>query len=478
MKPNLFHSIRWRLVASYTLLAFLSVSIVGVLAAEIMQRYIQEHELRELQANAESIAQQMDPFMQPSISLPQITSLTQAASFLGDVRVRVINEDGFILADSGLPDKLEELVLVFPPERTSGSNLQDEALFNLIMPNSESSFPNFELDTGIAGSRSPQPSFQYIQRATGPWGGRITFSLPQIHAESQPNSEVIAFSRSSNLVREPIGSQKEPLGYVEISAGQNVSAATLASLQKALIFAGFGAILAAVLLGLWMSQRLTSPLQSLQETASRMAAGDLSARSDYHHEDEIGDLSGQFNRMADQIQENFSQIEAERDTLKHFISDASHELRTPVTALKNFITLLQGPATIDEQAKKEFIAESQVQIEQLEWITSNLLNLTRLDAGLEDFQYEHHNVGSMIQRFVSPFIQRAETKNIRLEVNLPESPIFLWCDAHRLELALSNLLDNAIKYTPQGGDIELSSEQNANSVLICVCDSGIGIAPV
>ena len=477
MKPELFHSIRWRLVASYVLLTLLSVSIVGVLAAEIMQRYIREQELLQLQANAESIAEQLRPLMEPYTSLAQMHSLAQAASFLGDVRVRVVDNHGFTLVDSGMPGTLEELLLVFPPERPGLNPLQDEALFNLIMPDWDAPGTFYENDTNIPRYQSAGNSFQFIQRATGPWGGRITFSIPQVEADSRGIPNEVAINRSLNSVREPIGSQKEPLGYVEISAGQDLSAATLATLQRAFLLAGGGAILAAIILGLWMSQRLTSPLRSLQETAGQMADGDLTARSDYQRRDEIGNLSNQFNLMADQLQENFTQMQAERDTLRRFISDASHELRTPVTALKNFLTLLQGAAAEDQGIQTEFLAESQVQIEQLEWITSNLLDLTRLDAGLEEINFDHYDLGSLIQRSAAPFIPRAESSRISLELQEPDPPITLWCDSCCMELVISNLLDNALKFTPQGGEIVVGGEQIPGLKMLWVRDNGIGITP-
>jgi len=269
----------------------------------------------------------------------------------------------------------------------------------------------------------------------------------------------------------------DPLGYVEISAGQDLSAATLSTLQRAFLFAGGGAVLAAVILGLWMSQRLTSPLRSLQEVAGQMASGDLTARSEYQRRDEIGSLANQFNQMADQLQKNFTQMQAERDSLRRFISDASHELRTPVTALKNFTTLLQGAAANDQEAQSDFIAESQVQIDQLEWITANLLDLTRLDAGLEEFNFDHYDLGSIIQRASSPFISQAQAKHINLELEKPDIPVSLWCDPHRMELVIVNLLDNALKFTPQGGDITIGGDQSTDSILLWVQDTGIGITP-
>ena len=473
--PELFQSIRWRLVASYVLLTLLSVSMVGLLATEIVKRNIEEQRVKELQANAVSIAQQLQPLMSPIRSLAQINSLTEAASFLGDVRVRVVDRNGNIVADSGTPGAQEELVLIYPSEGAEDFAIQNRPLFNLIMPGWDQTLPLDKIDRGLFEDLPSDASFQFIQRATSPWGGRITFSMPQVESNSLPAKGGLNNDRSVNLVREPIVSKRESLGYVELSAGQDLSSATVAALQKAFLLAGFGAILAAALVGLWISQRLTFPLRNLQATAGRMAAGDLSARSNYQRPDEIGDLAAQFNLMANQLQENFTKMQAERDSLRRFISDASHELRTPVTALKNFMTLLQGPARQDQKIKSEFLAESEAQVKQLEWITSNLLNLTRLDAGLEQLNLDQHDIATLMRKAVKTISSQVKAKDITLVIKEPDPPFNLFCDAHRLELVLINLLDNALKFTEPGGEIVIGAKQSSEENYLWVSDTGIGI---
>jgi signal transduction histidine kinase len=231
----------------------------------------------------------------------------------------------------------------------------------------------------------------------------------------------------------------------------------------------------AIIVGLVMSQRLTSPLRNLQETARVMGSGDLTARASITRRDEIGDLAAQFNRMADQLQGNFSQLEDERDALRRFISDASHELRTPVTALKNFLTLIQGPAAKDQAAQSEFLSESQVQVERLEWITSNLLDLTRLDAGLVELNLANHDMGDIINSAAAPFNSIAKEKQISLKILPIEKPISLVCDAPRMELILSNLLDNALKFTPSGGEVIIGAEETPDQIRLWVQDTGTGI---
>ena len=473
--PELFQSIRWRLVASYVLLTLLSVSMVGLLATEIVKRNIEEQRVKELQANAVSIAQQLQPLMSPIRSLAQINSLTEAASFLGDVRVRVVDRNGNIVADSGTPGAQEELVLIYPSEGAEDFAIQNRPLFNLIMPGWDQTLPLDKIDRGLFEDLPSDASFQFIQRATSPWGGRITFRMPQVESNSLPAQGGLNNDRSVNLVREPIVSKRESLGYVELSAGQDLSSATVAALQKAFLLAGFGAILAAALVGLWISQRLTFPLRNLQATAGRMAAGDLSARSNYQRPDEIGDLAAQFNLMANQLQENFTKMQAERDSLRRFISDASHELRTPVTALKNFMTLLQGPARQDQKIQSEFLAESEAQVKQLEWITSNLLNLTRLDAGLEQLNLDQHDIATLMRKAVKTISSQVKAKDITLVIKEPDPPFNLFCDAHRLELVLINLLDNALKFTEPGGEIVIGAKQSSEENYLWVSDTGIGI---
>ncbi|MFC1923070.1 sensor histidine kinase [Chloroflexota bacterium] len=476
----MFQSIRWRLVASYVLLTVLSVTVVGLLASEIVRQYIQQQEIKELEANAQSLAQQVLPLMWVNAPTQQIHSLAQAASFLGDVRVRILNRDEKLLTDSGLRGPAEELILIYPPEGGEHLSFQNEAWFNLIMPVMDGTFPFTGNDRSIYESLPSDTRVQFVQRSSGPWGERFSFSVDSTRGDDSfplQHQENLNISRSAMVIREPIGDSRFPLGFVELSAGQDFGAAALRTTRRAFLLAGAGATLLAVVVGLVMSHRLTSPLHSLQETASRMGSGDLSARAKFERNDEIGDLAVQFNQMADQLEDSFSQVEAERDALRSFISDASHELRTPITALKNFITMIQGPAAEDPIIQSEFLSESQDQIERLEWITHNLLDLSRLDGGLVEMDFVNHDLGELIETAAAPFKALAEDKQICLMIELPKEPFKLRCDATRLEMVLSNLLDNAFKFTPAGGEVALGAEQTTEVTRIWVQDTGAGIDP-
>jgi len=208
-----------------------------------------------------------------------------------------------------------------------------------------------------------------------------------------------------------------------------------------------------------------------------MSDGDLSIRAPVRGRDEIGHLARQFNHMAERLEASFAEVAAERDALRRFIADASHELRTPVTALKNFNDLLLGAAADDASARGEFLAESQTQLERLEWITHNLLDLSRFDAGLVELDRTDHDAGELVEAASSAFSALARGKGIDLLVWSPVPPLQVHCDRTRIEIALSNLLDNAIQFTAAGGQVAIGADQREDLIRLWVRDTGCGIAP-
>jgi two-component system sensor histidine kinase BaeS len=469
----MFNSIRWRLVISYMLLTLMIVSAVGLLALVAVQRYAEQQEIASLTANAETIARQAAPLLEASPSTVELNQLSQAASFFGNLRVRIYDNYGELLADSGNPGE------------------QDQAILFIL-----SGMPGFPHNDWIVGLAPAQPaggtdelfallenlppgaSVTAIRRVLGPWGSRFSFSEIESPAELRAlQQEVVEVPepRSQRTVSVPVNAGGRLLGQVELSAGTDFGAEALASTRQGLLLAGAAAVVLAGVLGFVMGNRLSAPLVDLTETAGRMSAGDLSVRAPVESRDEIGRLAAQFNRMAEQLQASFSQLEAERDTLRRFIADASHELRTPITALRNFNELLQGTAAKDPAAREEFLRESQVQIERLAWITQNLLDLSRLDAGLAGLEIQSHDLGEIMETASVAFRGAALEKGILLETLRQEGPILVQCDRARLEIVLSNLLDNALKFTPSGGKVEIGAAEAGQSWRLWVRDGGAGI---
>jgi len=484
----MFRSIRWRLVASYVLLTLLTVSLVGVLALSLIKRYVREQEQSYLAENAQAVAEQALPLMQPLVRHAELDELAHTSSFLGDVQVRILNDHRHVLADSGDPTGAGELVWIVPGE---GFYRREVPIRTPIMILPFGQPPFEEIPRGehfdFFEQLPPSTEVMVVHVTESPWGSRFIFETRQeLERTTFPVTAPVTLEKISeeetkfhpaHSVTTPIGDADEPIGYVELSKGPGFGAEALTTARRAFLLAAGGATLLAVLVGLLVSRGLTAPLRSLTAAAGQMSGGDLSIRAPARGKDEIGQLARQFNRMAERLEASFAELAAERDSLRRFIADASHELRTPLTALKNFNELLQGSAADDAAARAEFLAESQIQLDRLEWITHNLLDLSRIEAGLIALDVSGHAVGELIGTAAAAFKPLAQEKKLALSIKEPSPPLQVDCDRARIELALSNLLDNALKFTPPGGQVEIGAEQVDESVRLWVQDSGPGIAP-
>ncbi len=471
-------SIRWRLIVSYVLLTVLAVSVVGVLAVSLVQQHVERQEHDYLHTNVEAIAQQAQALLPGDWNQPQLISLARTTSFLGNVRVRILDAQHNVLSDSGSPVGPNELAWIAPQSFIISSGSSSAGAITLL-PLDPLIDPRPMLDRfPLLRELPPEMQVTIIQAEHDPWGNRLTFEIAPDQTptnEAAPSADIV---RSSAIVTAPIGSVASPIGYVVLSDAPNFNRETIATTGQALLLAGLAATVIAAIVGIGMGRGLTQPLRTLTLAANRMGAGELSARATVSGRDEFGQLAQQFNLMADRLEQNFATLAAERDALRRFVADASHELRTPITALKNFNELLQGAAARDSTARTEFLVESQTQINRLEWITRHLLDLSRLDAGLITLDRSTEDAGDLIEAAASPFKSIATAKAQTLSIERPAEPIALDCARTWVELALANLLDNAVKFTPPGGHIRLGARQSRNSVQLWVSDDGPGIDPI
>jgi len=489
----MFRSIRWQLVLSYVLLTLLAVSLVGVLGLSLMQRYAAQQEIAALTSNAEAVAQQAQALLWPLLRQDELDALARTSSFLSNARVRILDGQQRIVADSGAATAEQDLVWVLPADDWQLDALTDEPLrfvfgwasgqhMGIAVPEGE--------EYRVLEILPPGASAVAVRRMQDILGTRFHMErmrgqdTPVAQPAPEPTVQVQLVTsayegpeRSARTVMVSIAGDEAPLGYVELSGGLDFGGDTLAAMRRSLAWAAGGAMLAALTVGLLVSRRLAAPLRQLTSAASRMSSGDLSTRATVRGGDEIGQLAGQFNQMAGRLEVSFAELAAERDALRRFIADASHELRTPITALKNFNDLLQGAAADDPAARAEFLAESQVQLDRLEWITRNLLDLSRLDAGLAQLDLGQHDASDLLAAAASPFRSLAREKQITLTIQPAPAGVQARCDREHIELALSNLFDNAVKFTPAGGHIVAGVIQKESAVALWVQDSGPGIDP-
>jgi two-component system sensor histidine kinase BaeS len=250
--------------------------------------------------------------------------------------------------------------------------------------------------------------------------------------------------------------------------------ATLRSVNGALLGAGLAALAVSLLVGTLAARRLTGPLARLRQASSRFAQGELEERSPRFGIVEVDELGRQFNVMADQLSESVRLLQADRDRLREFVADVSHELRTPIAALRTF-TELQRDGEVDEEQRLEFLNRSTEQINRLEWMSTNLLDLSRIDSGIFPLDVRWGDLRDPVRSVVESQSEMAEQRGVALVSQVPTNPVMLRFDRERLVQLLSNLVGNGLKFTPRGGEVVVALADSPDGALLEVRDSGPGI---
>jgi signal transduction histidine kinase len=274
----------------------------------------------------------------------------------------------------------------------------------------------------------------------------------------------------------------EPWGMtVTLSNPWTSRANTLGAITVLLFVMASIAFLVAVLVAAFLAHRFTTPLTRLTEASRRLAEGDLASRVATDELSagtlELQELSQQFNAMADRLEESVAIIRRDRDYSRDFAADVSHELRTPIAAMKLHVELLQGAAGQDEAARTEFLHSSAEQLDRLDWLAQNLLELSKLDSGLVHLDLRPEDVRGTIESAVEQQRAAAERKEITLATTVPDRPLRIHHDPPRVGQLVSNLVGNAVKFTPRGGQVRVVARQDADGgARIEVVDTGVGIA--
>jgi signal transduction histidine kinase len=238
----------------------------------------------------------------------------------------------------------------------------------------------------------------------------------------------------------------------------------------------------AVIVAAAMALRVTTPLRRLTQASQALAEGDLSRRIPRAEvregSVEINELATQFNAMADRLEESVEIIRRDRDRSRDFLADVSHELRTPIAALLTFNELLTDRAGDDPVARAEFLANSRVQLERLDWLAQNLLELSKLDSGLVLLDLRPDDLRVAVESSVEQARQAADRRGISLDLEVAPAPIRIRHDPQRIGQVVTNLVGNALKFTDPGGTVRVRvAPADDGGGRIEVSDSGVGIEP-
>ncbi|MET0626066.1 MAG: sensor histidine kinase [Pyrinomonadaceae bacterium] len=225
---------------------------------------------------------------------------------------------------------------------------------------------------------------------------------------------------------------------------------------------------------LLIARSIARPVRLLSFAAEQFGEGNFSARAPSGGRDVISRLGTSFNAMAGRLEERESRL-AELDRLKsEFVSSVSHEMRTPLTTIKALTRLLMRDG-LDESKRREYVETISVECDRQIDLVLNLLDLSRIEGGVFRITHERVDVAEVVSSCVRSEARAAEKRGHELSVEPAEDLPRACADPKALRRVLSNVIENAIKYTPDGGRIRLSARTEGDEVLVSVADNGRGI---
>lgn len=216
-----------------------------------------------------------------------------------------------------------------------------------------------------------------------------------------------------------------------------------------------------------LGKRITRPIIKLQKAALDITQGNFDIDVEANTKDEIEELSNSLKIMADSI-------EKKNVMQRDFIANVSHDFKTPLSVIRNYSEAIYDDI-LGEKDKKEYLKEIIKEVDRLNLLVMDILQLSKLQGGIDILKKENFNLTEFLQDFENSFRIHLQTKNLSLKIKLLDSDIDIYADSNYLYRVIYNFIDNAIKFSHEGGEIALSATKEEQGIRISVKDYGEGI---
>jgi signal transduction histidine kinase len=245
-----------------------------------------------------------------------------------------------------------------------------------------------------------------------------------------------------------------------------------------LIGAGAGSLLLALALGLLLSDSVLVPLRKTQRRLATISAGDFSGQLQVPNRDEIGALAADVNRMSDELQRLYQELETTSRHKSDFLATMSHELRTPLNAIIGFSEVLheQMFGELNER-QLGYVDDVLAAGKHLLSLINDVLDLAKIEAGKMELELSEVEIPEVLRSAVSMHSERASRGGVELSLTTEPQEITISADGRRVRQIVFNLVSNAVKFTPADGHVDVSARLDDGQVEIAVADTGPGIAP-
>jgi signal transduction histidine kinase len=265
----------------------------------------------------------------------------------------------------------------------------------------------------------------------------------------------------------PRGSNRTGVFYVVVFSSPLEDVSTVSFVRKRGGVAAILALLGALLAGYLVARAFSQRVKRMEHAARRVAQGDFGARFESGARDELGQLARTLNAMQRQLAE----LETAR---RRFIATASHELRTPIFSLSGFLELLEDEE-LDEETRAAFLRQLRMQVDRLGKLATDLLDLSRLEAGSLELRPEPTDIGALAEAVAAEFTPALAAHESHLELRVAGGTVEAVCDPERVAQIMRILLDNALSHTPTGTDVVVAATQRNGRARLAVTDFGTGI---
>jgi len=416
-------NIRTKVTASYVVLIVLGVLLVSVLSSREIQKFLDRRVERTLQSQVALLAMLFEGGkLRADSSESADVDLRQAAATLGS-RLTIIGADGAVQFDSEV-------------SRDSVGTLENHSnRLEIVHARSQG------IGTDRRRSQTIGQDFLYTaRRITGPSLGTLDSGFVRV---ALPLTEVA-------LVDDHI--------------------------QKIIWAVGLLTVFISAVVSYQISKRITRPILGLAQTAGKIRQGNLELRAVVSSRDEIGALAEALNAMAEKLSSDIARMSKLEQMRTEFLGNVSHELRTPIFSIQGFLETLLDGAIDDPAVNREFLERAHRQAARLNALLNDLIDISRIESGDMKMSFRFFPMGELLEQAVEELQEQAQKKQIQLRCKVMSPMKDVYGDRERLKQVLINLVDNAVKYTAEGGKVECRARVQGVHCLVEVEDNGPGIA--
>ncbi len=470
-------SIQKRLPLSYAGIALLVALSLGAMLVSTLFEYYRQQEISYLNNNARNMQANLTHMLEAGDIDDNLQTQVNLLAFLLETHIELLQPNGDILVASDDITSVIESNAEQPGIRLMVRELQDDGMWVSLTETiieAEDTLTMKTLENEVIVT-----DFLFDSDMTTPLSRTVVANEFPIFSNEEDRLHGFGLTqlgdsnfekaRSSQVVTLPLLDTKgEQLATLRLSQGPAYGVEIVTSVIWGWLFASIFSIALAIIVGYFISRNVSQPLLHLTTVTHQMTDGDFSTRANLQRSDEFGSLAKAFNAMA-------TQIESTMITLNHFVSDAAHEINTPITALRTNLEIIipQQITTLNDKTLQRALE----QVIRLQHLTNGLLQLSRLESGEQDSTLQAIHMQSLIHDVTGLYASRAEQKNIELELSFPNQDVIYTANETHIRIAVSNLIDNAIKFTPINGRVSIVLEEANNRIDIHIRDTGVGIPP-